>query len=88
MAGDVLPNTRALSGGGSSLVVIDEKEVQEHAEEESAIATTSFAPPQDIMGERISFSDPKFSARGIIEYGRSPSLSNSEDRTVKMEQQQ
>ena len=86
MADDAPPNTRALSGGGSSLVVIDEKEVQEHVEEESA--TTSFAPPQDIVGERISFSDPKFSAQGIIEYGRSPSLSNSEDRTVKMEQQQ
>ena len=85
MADDALPNTRALLGGGSSLVVIDEKEVQE-AEEESA--TTSFAPPQDIMGERISFSDPKFSAQGIIEYGRSPSLSNSEDRVVKMAQQQ
>ena len=83
MADDALPNTRALLGGGSSLVVIDEKEVQE---EESA--TTSFAPPQDIMGERISFSDPKFSAQGIIEYGRSPSLSNSEDRVVKMAQQQ
>lgn len=85
MADDALPNTRALLGGGSSLVVIDEKEVQEHAEEESA---TTFAPPQDIMGERISFSDPKFSAQGIIEYGRSPSLSNSEDRVVKMAQQQ
>lgn len=83
MADDALPNTRALLGGGSSLVVIDEKEVQE---QESA--TTSFAPPQDIMGERISFSDPKFSAQGIIEYGRSPSLSNSEDRVVKMAQQQ
>ena len=78
------PNTRALSGG-SNLVDIDEKEeIQKHEEEGTS---TTFAPPQDITGERISFSDPKFSAQGIIEYGRSSSLSNS-DRAAQMARQQ
>jgi len=69
-------------------MIDEEQQVQAPTTDDSVHSSVRFAPPQDVQGERMSFSatsSEKQSVKGIVEYGRAPSSMSSETREQMMD---